>query len=480
MKIHYDLIIIGAGPAGLSAAIEAKKYNLSVIVLGEQNAPGGQVYRASERTNPQKIKVLGSDYQEGQPLIRRFREASVDYLPGALVWQVDPDLTVNILVKGSAIQLLAKRVLIATGARERQVPIPGWTLPGVMAATAADVLLKSHGLVPSGSVVLAGSGPLLLLTATRLVASGVSLKAVLETTPRPNIVSALPALPAALRAYSYLLKGLLMMRQIHRSGIPVFRTVTDLKAFGNDTVESVRFSSGSRTREIGIDTLFLHNGVVPDTQITRQLECQHRWNDLKRYWQPKVDQWGNSSSNGVGVAGDAAGIYGAGAAVASGQMAALEAVFHLGIISRQERDFRAKPLKKVWDREKSIRPFLDRLYRPAKHLLVPQDQDTVVCRCEEVTAGQIRSILELGAPGPNQLKIQTRAGMGPCQGRMCELTLYEMIADRQKKGVAEVGYLRIRPPIKPITVAQLAGMTPARQDAAGKDIEIPVTGNSDS
>jgi NADPH-dependent 2,4-dienoyl-CoA reductase/sulfur reductase-like enzyme len=477
MKTHYDLVIIGAGPAGLSAALEARKYNLSVIVLGEQRAPGGQVYRALERTNPEKIKILGPDYHQGRPLIRRFRDASIDYLPGALVWQVDPDLTVSILVDDNATQLHGKRILISTGARERPVPIPGWTLPGVMAATAADVLLKSHGIVPSGNVVLAGSGPLLLLTATRLIASGVSLKAVLETTPGPNVLSAVPALPRALRAYDYLLKGLTMMHQVHRSGVPIHRGVADLKILGNDAVESVRFSSGKMNREIEVDILFLHNGVVPDTQITRQLECDHQWHDLNRYWQPLVNRWGSSSLNGVGVSGDAAGIYGAGAAVASGQIAALEAAFRLNVISRPERNARAKPFKKVLDREKSIRPFLDRLYRPAKHLLVPKDEETVVCRCEEVTAGQIRNILKLGAPGPNQLKTQTRTGMGPCQGRMCELTLCEIIADHCKTDVAEVGYLRIRPPIKPITVAQLAGMTTTRQGADANDISNPAAGN---
>ena len=112
----------------------------------------------------------------------------------------------------------------------------------------------------------------------------------------------------------------------------------------------------------------------------------------------------------------------------------------------------------MWGRERSVRPFLDRLFQPDRHLLVPGDDQTVVCRCEEVTAGQIRKALELETLGPNQLKSQTRSGMGPCQGRMCGLTVSEIIADYHKKDVPEVGYMRIRPPIKPITVKQLSEM----------------------
>ena len=456
MKTRYDLIIIGAGPAGMAAAAEAKKSGLSVVVLGDQWSPGGQVYRAIERTRPEKLKVLGPDYQNGQHLAHRFREANVEYLPGASVWQVEPDLIVSFLFENNARQIKGKRILIAAGARERPVPIPGWTLPGVMAATAADVLLKSHGIVPSGRIVLAGSFPLLFLTAARLIDFGVKIEAVLDTTPFANYVSALPALPKALHAHEYLVKGLRMKQQIRRSRTPIYRNVKNLEAHGTDAVKRVRFSTNGKTRELKVDTLLLHNGVVPDTQITQQLECEHIWYGMQRYWQPLVDNWGNTSQMGVAVAGDAAGIAGAKAAETSGHLAALEAANSLNVISRQERDSIAVPFAKVLLREKAVRPFLDRLFRPDPDLLVPKNDQTIVCRCEEVTAGQLREALALGALGPNQLKSQTRCGMGPCQARMCGLTVAEIIAEYRNEDVDKVGYPRIRPPIKPITVEQLS------------------------
>ena len=459
MKTQYDLIVIGAGPAGMAASEEAIKYGLSVIVLGEQWSPGGQVYRAIEQTPPEILRILGPDYQDGQRITRSFRETGVAYLDGTSVWQVEPNRIVSFIFEGNARQIKGKRILIATGARERPVPIPGWTLPGVMAATAVDVLIKSHRMVPAGDIVLAGSGPLLFLTASRLLSFGVSLKAVLDTTPSANFITALPALPGALRANEYLLKGLAMKRQIRRSGTPVYRNVAHLEAAGSDSVKSVRFSSNGNVREITVDTLLLHNGVVPDTQISYLLQCEHEWYDLQRYWRPVADKWGNTSEEGIGVAGDAAGISGAKAAEPSGRLAALETAFRLNIISRDERDMKAAPFEKQLNRERAVRPFLDRLFRPNPALLIPKDDQTLVCRCEEVTAGEIREALELGALGPNQLKTQTRCGMGACQARMCGLSLSEIIADHRKVDMTDVGYLRIRPPIKPITVDQLSEMT---------------------
>jgi NADPH-dependent 2,4-dienoyl-CoA reductase/sulfur reductase-like enzyme len=169
-----------------------------------------------------------------------------------------------------------------------------------------------------------------------------------------------------------------------------------------------------------------------------------------------VNHWGDTSETGIAVIGDGAGIAGAKAAEASGHLAGLETAYQMKAISRQVRDSRAAPFEKALRREKAVRPFLDRLFRPAPELLVPRDDRTIVCRCEEVTVGDIREALKLGAAGPNQLKSQTRCGMGPCQARMCGLTVAEIIADHRNEPVEKIGYHRVRPPIIPITVDQLA------------------------
>jgi thioredoxin reductase/bacterioferritin-associated ferredoxin len=458
MNAKFDLIIIGTGPAGMTAAQQAITFGLSVMVIEETPHPGGQMYRNVEQVAPKVNAILGNDYERGRTLAQRFRQAALNYVSEAMVWHIDADLSVCYSVRGKALQVKGKRILIATGARERPFPIIGWTLPGVMAATAADVMLKSDGIIPSGEIVLAGSGPLLLLTAGRLLRAGASVKALLDITPRSNYFRAIPCLPKALLAPEYLIKGLALKWVIRHNQIPVYQNVKRLEAVGSESVRWVRFSGKGLVRELKADTLLLHNGVVPDTQLTRLLQCEHQWDAISRYWQPVTDVWGNTTVAGIGVAGDAAGIAGARAAEAAGHLAALEAACALERISVRERNRKAANFQRRLARERAVRPFLDRLFSPRRELMIPENDQTVVCRCEEITAGQIRQALELGAVGPNQLKTQTRVGMGPCQGRMCGLTVSEMIADHFEMDVPQVGYYHVRPPIKPVTVNELADL----------------------
>ncbi|MEC8940148.1 MAG: FAD/NAD(P)-binding oxidoreductase, partial [SAR324 cluster bacterium] len=271
MNQTYDFVIIGAGPAGLAAALEADKQKLSVLVLDEQPEAGGQIYRSISTTKllrPETYSLLGPDYQVGHTLEHSFRQSGVHYIPGASVWQVEPDRSVLYLRNGDVRQVGARRLLIATGAMERPVPIPGWTLPGVMGAAAADVLLKSSGTVPSGRVVLAGSGPLLWLTASRLAAADVDISAVLETTTFLNYIQALPHLPRALLAGEYLLKGLRLKRQVRSAGIPVHSGIHDLHAGGSHRLETVCYTHHKQSQKIESETLLLHEGVVSHTQLT--------------------------------------------------------------------------------------------------------------------------------------------------------------------------------------------------------------------
>lgn len=460
MKVCYDLVIIGDGPAGMAAAIQASKHGLSALTIGEQTAPGGQIYRNLDNSDSHIAHILGTDYARGASLLKAFRQANVDSLHGTTVWhiQAESGFLVSYASDLGAGQLQSKRILIATGARERPVPIPGWTLPGVMAATAADILLKSNQIIPQGDTVLAGSGPLLLLVANHLISAGATLRAVLDTTSCRNYFNALKYFPKALLALDTLFKGIRMQRKIRRGGVPLYRNVVKLEALGDDSLESLRFQSAGRTREIQANTLFLHNGLVPDTQMTFLLDCEHAWDPVQRYWQPVVGRWGNTSVAGVGIAGDAAGIAGAAAAELSGTLAGLEAAYALKVISEQERDRRARPLRKKLARESRMRPFLDHLYQPSPDLLVPKNEKTVVCRCEELTVGAIREALAFGLSRPDQVKALTRCGMGPCQGRLCGLTLAEIMADYGKVDIAGLDHFHIRPPVKPITIGQLAEM----------------------
>lgn len=457
----YDLAVIGAGPAGLAAATLAATRGLSTVLLDEQPAAGGQIYRAITNNPVGNPSVLGPDYWHGADLIGPFRDSGATHLPGSTVWSVSRDLEIGLSRDGAARLLPVKHVLLATGALERPFPIPGWTLPGVMGAGAAQILLKTSGLVASGEVVLAGSGPLLWLLAWQYRRAGARIAAILDTTPRENWRAAWPHLGGFLRS-NYVAKGVKLLFDVRRS-VKVYGNVTDLRAEGDGRVRSVVFRQGDGAEQrLAADTLLLHQGVIPNINLANATGCAQRWDEAQRCWVPTVDDWGATSVEGVSIAGDGAGIGGALAAEHQGRLAALDALLRLGRLDRAERDREAVAHRAALDTARQGRQFLDLLYGPAKPFRVPAD-DTIVCRCEEVTAGQVREAVALGCAGPNQTKSFLRCGMGPCQGRLCGPTVTEVIADARGVSPAEVGYYRLRPPVKPITLAELASL-PKRED----------------
>jgi NADPH-dependent 2,4-dienoyl-CoA reductase/sulfur reductase-like enzyme len=460
MATDCDLAVIGAGPAGLAAARQAAELGLSVVVLDEQGEPGGQIYRAIETTRlkqPDRLARLGPDYARGAPLVEAMRAARVDYRASAVVWNVDRDLTVNYSSEGGSQAVAARHVLVATGAIERAVPIPGWTLPGVMTAGALQILLKAQGLVPDGRVVLAGCGPLLLLLASQYLAFGVRPAAIVETVPRGRLLAALPHLLSAMRAPEYLRKGQAMLRAIRAAGFPVHKAASGLMVEGDGKAEALVFQSGGRSHRVEAEIVALHQGVVPNQQVTRLLGCAHDWDDLQRCFRPRLDDWFFSSVEGVSVAGDGGGIGGAKAAEMRGRLAALGLAARLGRIDAAARDRRAAADRAALARELAVRPFLDALYAPPDDVLRPADE-VLICRCEEVTAGRLREAVRLGCPGPNQAKSFLRCGMGPCQGRLCGLPVTEIIAEARGVGPQEIDYYRIRPPLKPLTLGELAAL----------------------
>jgi len=451
-----DLAIIGAGPAGLAAATTAAGLGLAVTVFDENPAPGGQIYRGIEAVATKRaadLRVLGPSYQAGSAIVQAFRASKAVHQPDTSVWLVQKDLQLGLASQGKGRMVQARRILIAAGAQERPVPIPGWTLPGVMLAGAAQGLLKSAGMVPDGPVVLAGNGPLLYQLGAQLVAAGARVAALLETEARYG--AALPYLAGALGAFGTLAKGIGLIRAIKAAGVPIRRNVTDLKAIGKDRVEAVEFASGGRTERIACAVLCLHQGVVANVQLTMAIPVKHEWSAAQHCWRPVTDAWGNTEVPGVAVAGDCGGIGGADAAAHAGRIAAYEAAHALGRIDTPTRDTRATDDRRGLERHLRLRPFLDALYPPSRAIQVPAD-DVTLCRCEEVTAGQVRDAVRQGGTGPNQVKSFTRSGMGPCQGRMCALTVSQVIAAELGTSMAEVGTYRVRFPIKPLTVGELA------------------------
>jgi NADPH-dependent 2,4-dienoyl-CoA reductase/sulfur reductase-like enzyme len=462
-----DLAIVGAGPAGLAAATLAAKLGMETVLLDEQPTPGGQIYRAIGETPLRDRRVLGEDYWRGESLVHAFGDSGATYLPGTLVWSITPALQLAISRHGRASLLQAHHIIVATGALERPFPIEGWTLPGVLTVGAAQIALKTAGLTPGKGAVLAGTGPLLWLLAAQCVEAGAPPAAILDTTPRANWRGALPHAPAfAVSGYAW--KGVALLRQVKRN-VRVFRGVTHLRAVGDDRVRQVVFRQYGRNEvSLDLDALFLHQGVSPHVNLAMASGCRHVWDDVQCSWRPTLDLWARASQDGLSIAGDGGGIAGALAAESSGRVAAIGAALRLGRLSERHADELAKPHRADFRRAARGRAFLDCLYRPARPFRIPSGK-VVVCRCEEVTADQVRDAVATGCRGPNQLKAFLRCGMGPCQGRMCGLTVTELMAEATGQDAAEVGYYRLRAPIKPVSLMELSQLPHSAEERAALD-----------
>ncbi len=458
MKNHYQLLVIGGGPAGLAAATVASAEGISCAVLDEQATPGGQIYRAIESIPEQRGKQLGSEYLRGKTIASEFRASDAEFYAETKVWSLNSEREVGVIRSNEADIISADQIIVASGAMERPIPFPGWTLPGVMQAGAGQILFKSAGIVPDNGVVLAGSGPLLLLLAWQYLHAGVEVKALLDVTPLSNHITALPKFPRALLAHQYLIKGIGYQIELKRAGIPMLFGVSDLRAEGDELCQRVCFKHSGKQKTIESELLLTHFGVIPHIWLTQSAGCKHQWDESQQCWRPEHDEWGNTDLPGILVAGDGAGINGARSAEHAGRLAGLEALFALGAISREERDRKAVKDRKWVRDERHIRPFLEKYYQIPKDMLATSDDKTIVCRCEEITAGEVRQAVREGHNNTNQVKFFTRCGMGPCQGRQCSNAVAHIVADEGGMPVEKMGHYRGRPPVTPLTLEQLAGL----------------------
>jgi NADPH-dependent 2,4-dienoyl-CoA reductase/sulfur reductase-like enzyme len=455
---HYQLVVIGAGPAGIAAATVAAEHGLEVALLDEQPAPGGQIFRAIEAAPAERARQLGSDYRRGASLVSALRRSSVHYFADTEVWSLSASREIGLTQRQQARVISAERVIIANGAYERPVPFPGWTLPGVMNAGAGQILFKGSGIVPGDGVVLAGSGPLLLLLAWQYQRAGVKVGAVLDTISSLNYLKALPRLPGALLVHHHIVQGLRYRQALKLAGIELREGISDLQAHGEQALESISYRHKRSKHSLKTDLLLVHFGVIPNTMLSRAAGCDHYWHTRQQCWRPRLDAWGASSVAGIFIAGDGGGIGGARSAEHAGRIAAFGALHELGRIDRNTRDRLAARDRRWLRADLRIRPFLEKLFRIPDELLRVAHDNAVVCRCEEVTAGEIRSAIAEGHSDSNQVKFLTRAGMGPCQGRQCAPALAQIVADKGAVPLRHSEPLRVRPPLKPLTLGQLAAL----------------------
>ncbi|MGB6106034.1 MAG: FAD/NAD(P)-binding oxidoreductase [Pusillimonas sp.] len=453
---QVDVVIVGAGPSGMAAAAACAENGLGVVVLDEQPGPGGQIYRGITTASRHIRRTLGSDYCAGDTLVEGIRNSRIDYRPNTSVWEVTKEKYLHLTHQGRSSYLQARHIVLATGAMERPFPIPGWTLPGVMTVGAAQILLKTTGVATIGPVVLAGCGPLLYLLATQYLSAGVQIAAVVDTTGWADYRNALRHADGIAADPHSVVKGLKLLRALRKAKVPFFKNASGFKAIGEDRIRQFQFQAGGRMHCIDANVLLLHHGVVPNTQFTWSLRVPHEWSAQQLCWLAETSPIGElAEAKDIFVAGDGAVILGAPAAALHGKAIGVEISYRQGRLPKAGRDQQLADLERLLGKARRFRRFLDALYRPKLAHRVPADE-VFVCRCEEVTAGALRSYVALGCHGPNQTKSFSRCGMGPCQGRQCGLSVTEIIAEERGVEPGTVGYFRIRPPVKQVKLGELA------------------------
>lgn len=453
---EWDAIVIGAGPAGIGGASLLAESGARVLVVDEAPGPGGQVWRGIETVPESRVCILGPDYLSGKAEAARLRASSAHLAFETGAWRVEADGTVWLKDKLGIRRERAHHLLIATGAMERPVSLPGWTLPGVTTIGGLQILLKREGLLPEGELVLVGTGPLVYLYAAQCLAAGKHDLTLVDTAERGALIRALPHLLGALhgRGPSYLLKGLKLLWKLRRAGIRFHECPQDLRIETTGDRLEVRFHKGGDGHCLPADHTGLHEGVVPETHMARSLGCQMGWSEAGVAFHPLRDTRLQSSIDRVYIAGDAGGIGGATVALLEGRLAAMSILEELGRPVDERLRSTTRRLRRA---HLAARPLIDRLYRPRSTLLSPPDE-VIACRCEEVTCGEIREALGADSAGPNQVKAFLRCGMGPCQGRICGMTLTGLAAATRGLSMDEAGYLTIRPPLRPVALGEIADL----------------------
>ncbi|KFC71706.1 putative Pyridine nucleotide-disulfide oxidoreductase family protein [Bosea sp. LC85] len=453
-----EIVIVGAGPAGISAAELLQAHGYHPILLDEGRQAGGQGYRCpSPGLELDMAALMGSEAGKYAGLHARFAalRPHIDYRPGSLVWGIE-DKLLHIVQAGVARTLRFDVLILATGAMDRIVPLPGWTLPGVYTLGGAQVALKDQGCFIGRRVAFLGSSPLLALAASQYRRLGAEIAVIADTTPFARKLAALPGLLNSPRS---LLRGLAYLGDAMRAGVPVLHGVRPVAVEGDGHVEAlVLRDAQGRERRFACDAVALGYGLKPETQLAELAGAQLLYDERFRLWLPKTDIDGRAAP-GLYLAGDGATIGGADAAEASGALAAHAVLADL----RQSRPAaEAGGLRRRVTRLRAFQAGLARAFAwPVAQIRALPD-DVPLCRCENVSVGEIRLAMaqELGPVEVNRVKAMTRCGMGRCQGRVCGPALQEIVAGERAIAGADAGRLRAQAPVKPIALATAAADAP--------------------
>lgn len=333
---RYDLVVIGAGPAGMSAAKEAALCGMNVVVFDENDRPGGQLFKQIHKffgSKEHKAKIRG--FKIGEDLIREATTAGAKVVLDAVVLGIFPQNELSIMINSGIMHVKADNILIATGASENMLTFPGWTLPGVMGAGAAQTLMNLHGVKPGNRILMVGSGNVGLVVSMQLLQAGCEVVAVIDAAPRVGGYGVHAA-------------------KIARIGVPFYQSYTIVKADGADRVSGAEIAKVDQKwqiipgteKHLDIDTICVAVGLSPMSQLAANAGCEMEDNPKKGGLVPVINDYGETSIAGIFAAGDVSGIEEASSAMIEGRIAGAAAAKRSGFISREDHDLRHSEYEK--------------------------------------------------------------------------------------------------------------------------------------
>jgi thioredoxin reductase len=471
MMERVDVVIIGAGPAGATAAVNLATVGVGCVLLDDNIKAGGQIFRTSPGDGP------APDYPakdgRGQPLRQALSGDGdlIDHRPDHQVIAIYPGPRVWVLSgEGKVRDIHARAIIVATGALEVPVPVPGWTLPGVYLLGGLQNLIKSAGMVPEGRVILGGAGPLLYLVASQLAGLGVNLTAVVDAAGLPSAGQLL----GMVRQPALFWRGVKYSLALARRGVHVYRNSAIVRVEGDARPTEVVIKplnakwrdSGGLKRTLPADVVGMSFGLRSNTEITQLAGCEHDYDTSRGDWFPRRNDDLETTAENVFVAGDGGGIAGVEVALAEGEIVAHRVARRLGVENLGELEQKAARAER---RVAADRPFHDALaawskIRPGIFDLTTKK--TVVCRCEDATLGDFAEAFDQGLDAPRPLKMRTRVGMGLCQGRTCSPATRAFIAAQKGEDAGQVPLPTVRVPLRPVPMEAFADLAvePAEAD----------------
>ena len=446
---HVEVVVVGAGPAGLSAAISAAEMGAEVMVIEEGNLPGGQIYSQAPDKFQLNSKNLSYDEIQGKHLLEKAYSFPIEFLTEALVFGIFDGRKLSVMKRSEEIEIWAKTLILAPGAYERPVPFPGWTLPGVMTAGGVQKMIKTQWLIPGQRFLLAGTGPLQLVLAKQLIESGAEVSGIVDAS---SWRGSWKYLPQMLSEPGVLFQGMRYLWDVKSAKIPFLKSHAIIRAEGNGQVEAAITANVDENwhpipdteRRWDVDTVCLGYGFISSIELAVLAGCRVRYESKWDSWVPEIDREMRSSIAGIYIAGDGAGLGGVLVATQEGHIAGINAARELGYSIKSDV-YHHKKLDKL----RKFRAALDELWKFKTGLYDVITDDTIICRCEEVKYSEIKKVIADGAVDLNEIKSLTRAGQGMCQGRMCGINVAHILA---KTNGMTMDQYTVRPPIKPVPI----------------------------